>query len=306
LIRVFTNKNKEIRSGFKIAIFTIIYLILSGTVGQLFLSIVYGFASRNNLIQGENFTKRIEKYLYSTDVGVFSLQLIGFITMLLTVFILLRGLESKRFKDIGLISIKEDVKGLGWGLLLGAGSMAVIFIFLLASGNITLKESLRSPNFTTSVLWGIALYIVVSLNEEIMCRGYIQTTLDQMGKPWLSAIITSATFSALHLGNPNVKTMGLVNIFLVGLLFSYMYIRTKSLWMPIGYHFTWNYFQGNVFGFPVSGTTQSKGIYNIEAVNENILTGGSFGPEAGILATVVIIIGAVVVWRATRHKNFMA
>lgn len=306
MIRVFTNKNKEIRSGFKIAIFTIIYLILSGTVGQLFLSIVYGFASRNNLIQGENFTKRIEKYLYSTDVGVFSLQLIGFITMLLTVFILLRGLESKRFKDIGLISIKEDVKGLGWGLLLGAGSMAVIFIFLLASGNITLKESLRSPNFTTSVLWGIALYIVVSLNEEIMCRGYIQTTLDQMGKPWLSAIITSATFSALHLGNPNVKTMGLVNIFLVGLLFSYMYIRTKSLWMPIGYHFTWNYFQGNVFGFPVSGTTQSKGIYNIEAVNENILTGGSFGPEAGILATVVIIIGAVVVWRATRHKNFMA
>ena len=306
MIRVFTNKNKEIRSGFKIAIFTIIYLILSGTVGQLFLSIVYGFASRNNLIQGENFAKRIEKYLYSTDVGVFSLQLIGFITMLLTVFILLRGLESKRFKDIGLISIKEDVKGLGWGLLLGAGSMAVIFIFLLASGNITLKESLRSPNFTTSVLWGIALYIVVSLNEEIMCRGYIQTTLDQMGKPWLSAIITSATFSALHLGNPNVKTMGLVNIFLVGLLFSYMYIRTKSLWMPIGYHFTWNYFQGNVFGFPVSGTTQSKGIYNIEAVNENILTGGSFGPEAGILATVVIIIGAVVVWRATRHKNFMA
>lgn len=304
MIKIFTNKNKELRSGFKLALFTIIYVILSSTLGPVFLTIVHGLASENNLIQGEDLERRIEKYLYSTDVGVFSLQLIGFVAMLLTVIILLRGLEGKQFKDIGFISIKNDVKGLIWGLLLGAGTMTIIFIFLLASGNIQLKESLLKPNLTASTLWGIALYVIVALNEEIMCRGYIQTTLNQMGRPWLSAVITSALFSVLHLGNPNVKILGLLNIFIIGLVFSYMYIRTKSLWMPIGYHFTWNYFQGNVFGFPVSGTTQSKGIYNIGTVNENILTGGSFGPEAGIVATVVIIIGAVIVWRVTKYKNF--
>lgn len=299
LMRLFTNKNKEIRSGFKIALFIILYTILSVTLGSFLLSIIYSIANIRKPIE----SKKVEEYLYSTEVGVLLLQLSGFIVMLISVFIVLRIIENKRFKNIGFNSIKENAKGLLMGLILGAGSMTVIFMVLLISRNITLKESLMNPNFTSNALWGIALYIIVALNEEILCRGYIQTTLNQMGKPWLSAIITSVTFSALHLGNPNVKTIGLLNIFLVGLLFSYMYIKTKSLWMPIGYHFTWNYFQGNVFGFHVSGTTQSKGVYNIEIVRENILTGGSFGPEAGILATIVIMIGVIIVWKLASYKK---
>lgn len=302
--RIFSNKNREIRSGFKIALFFFIYLITSATFGQILIGITYGTIGRNNSIGSQNFNIKVEKYLLNTEVGVFLLQLVGFIAMLIAVIIMLRFIENKRFIDIGFSSINGKGKELIVGLLLGACSMAVIFIVLLLTGNITLKNSLLSPNLSTNALWGIALYIVVALNEEIMCRGYVQTTLNQMRMPWVAAIITSAMFSALHLGNPNVKTIGLFNIFLVGLLFSYMYIKTKSLWMPIGYHFTWNYFQGNVFGFPVSGTTQSKGFYNIAAVKENILTGGSFGPEAGILTTLVIVIGVAVVWRMTKHKNY--
>nr|WP_272509134.1 CPBP family intramembrane glutamic endopeptidase [Clostridium ganghwense] len=180
--------------------------------------------------------------------------------------------------------------------------MTLIFIVLLVTGNISLINSLLKPKFTQNTLWGIFLFIIVAINEETMCRGYILNTLNQMGKPWLSAGISSAVFAALHLGNPNVEFVGILNIFLVGMLFSFMYIRTKSLWMPIGYHLTWNYFQGNVFGFPVSGTSGATGIYRIGELKENILTGGFFGPEAGILATVVLALGFLVVWKIT-DKN---
>ena len=78
-------------------------------------------------------------------------------------------------------------------------------------------------------------------------------------------------FQLAHGTNPNVSVLGLVNIALVGILFAYMFDATKSLWLPIGYHITWNYFQGNVFGFAVSGTTP-HGIYNVSVENGNALT----------------------------------
>lgn len=303
VIRVFFNKNKGIRTVFKISSFAVIYIILSGFMGQILLAIVQKVIGKNSLASPKEIYKEAQKYLYNTQVGMCILQLVGLIVLILTIFILLKFIENKKFKDIGFNSIKEHTKELKWGLILGAVSMIAIFAILLCTGNIILKNSITSPNFTTNALLGIVLFIIVAINEEIMCRGYIQTTLSQTGSEWVAAIATSGIFAILHLGNPNVKSTGLINIFLVGMLFSYMYIRTKSLWMSIGYHFTWNYFQGNVFGFPVSGTTQSKGIYNIISVKENILTGGKFGPEAGILVTIVIAVGIVVVWILTSNRR---
>ena len=96
----------------------------------------------------------------------------------------------------------------------------------------------------------------------------------------------------MHGMNPNVSILGL-NIALVGILFAYMFVATNSLWLPIGYHITWNYFQGNVFGFPVSGTTPN-GIYGVEVVaGRDWLTGGAFGLEGGLMATLLILVGFV-------------
>ena len=115
-------------------------------------------------------------------------------------------------------------------------------------------------------------------------------------------IVSSLIFGVAHLLNPNVAVLGIINIFLVGLLFAYMYDKTKSLWMPIGYHITWNYFQGNVFGFPVSGTTP-HGLYGIDvSMGNNWLTGGSFGLEGGLLATLMIVLGFVVTNLYTKKR----
>jgi membrane protease YdiL (CAAX protease family) len=229
----------------------------------------------------------------NSPVITYLFQAIGIIIMLSTVYMVLKLIDKKRLKDIGLINIKKGLKHLAYGLLFGAISMTLIFIILLLSKNIEVKNSFVHPQFSWSTLTGLILFIFVGLNEELFARGYCMMVLNQTGKRWVPVVVSAIVFSAMHLGNPNVKLLGLFNIFLVGILFAYMVVKTNNIWMAIGYHITWNYFQGNVFGFPVSGL-DSTGLYGIKVINDNLLTGGAFGPEAGILASIVLIAGILV------------
>jgi membrane protease YdiL (CAAX protease family) len=214
-------------------------------------------------------------------------------------------INKKKIAALGLEFNRLNMKDLGFGLFLGGASMALIFIILLLTGQISLKSSLITPDFSIYSLTFLILFIFVGFSEEIFFRGYIMKTMeDRYNSKWLVYVMSSLIFSLFHGMNPNVSIFGLINIGLVGLLFSYMYDVTKSLWMPIGYHITWNYFQGNVFGFPVSGT-DPHGLYEITTEDSaNIFTGGSFGPEGGLLATSLIILGVLAtnVYSKTRYN----
>lgn len=289
--RIFVNRFGQIRSGWKISIvlgisygFQIILGILAGIV-----LIIVSIASGKLNIQSSGFNLDIA----SLSSFNYLFRFIGMLITLLTIYMVLRLIDKKRLKDIGLINIKKGFKHLAYGLLFGAVSMTLIFVILLLTKNIKVTNSFMEPQFSWSTLTGLILFIFVGLNEEIFARGYCMMVLRQTGKKWVPIIVSSAIFSAMHLGNPNVKILGLINIFLVGILFAYMAVKTNNIWMSIGYHITWNYFQGNVFGFSVSGL-DSTGLYGIKVVNDNLLTGGAFGPEAGILASLVLIAGIIV------------
>ena len=97
-------------------------------------------------------------------------------------------------------------------------------------------------------------------------------------------LVPSVIFGLIHLSNPDVTFLSILNIILVGILFSYMFIRSGNLWMCMGYHFTWNTFQGVIYGMPVSGLTV-PGVVKTEFTASNLLNGGMFGIEGGILTT---------------------
>jgi uncharacterized protein len=99
--------------------------------------------------------------------------------------------------------------------------------------------------------------------------------------------VSSVIFAVAHLLNPNVSGFGIVNL-VFAVVASCMYIRSGSLWMPIAYHTTWDYFEGNVFGFPNSGNTMTS-LFPFAHIQSNLLTGGDFGPEGGILVTAVLL-----------------
>lgn len=111
---------------------------------------------------------------------------------------------------------------------------------------------------------------------------------------YLTVAISALMFSALHLGNANASVLGLINIALVGVLFSYMFIKSGNIYMPIGYHITWNFFQGCVWGMNVSGN-ENASLYSIKIVENNIINGGAFGAEGGLAATAVILLGLLFV-----------
>jgi len=213
----------------------------------------------------------------------------GTVGGMLATVLLWRFVNKGTLKELG---FRGSLKDLGFGLLLGAVSIAIIFFVLLASGNVTMLNSFTKPAFSVYALSYLLLFILVGFFEEMFFRGYVMSTMESRGnKKWIIYVVSAIVFSLAHGMNPNVSVLGLVNIALVGILFAYMFDATKSLWLPIGYHITWNYFQGNVFGFAVSGTSPNS-IYNV-SVEDGItwLTGGAFGLEGGLLATLLIILG---------------
>ncbi|GKV56202.1 hypothetical protein NCCP2222_21490 [Sporosarcina sp. NCCP-2222] len=225
----------------------------------------------------------------------------GVLGSILITYIFWRFINKGTLRTLGLKFSNADFL---YGLFLGAVSISIIFILLLSTGNVTLLNSFGSPEFSTYTVAFLILFILVGLSEEMFFRGYVMSTLASRNNPkWVIYVVSAVIFSIAHGMNPNVSLLGLLNILLVGLLFAYMFDVTKSLWLPIGYHMTWNYFQGNVFGFPVSGTTP-HGLYNVSVDTGNDwLTGGAFGLEGGLLATLLIILGFFATRLYVRWKN---
>ncbi|WP_458414448.1 lysostaphin resistance A-like protein [Schinkia sp. CFF1] len=213
-------------------------------------------------------------------------------------------INRRQIVDLGFQFNRLHMKNFVFGLFLGGVSMSIIFAILVFAGFVQLNSSLLVPKFSVYSFIFLILFILVGFSEEIFFRGYIMKTMeDRQNSKWLIYLISALIFSLFHGMNPNVSIFGLLNIGLVGLFFSYMYDVTKSLWMPIGYHITWNYFQGNVFGFPVSGT-DPHGMYTITLQStKEFITGGSFGPEGGLLATIVIVLGVIVTKLYMKNNN---
>lgn len=204
---------------------------------------------------------------------------------------------KKRLGAIGLHGNGTGWKDTFWGLGLGALSMLVIFIILLGTGAIRVGNGWKSPDFSSSNLVYLGIFIIVGFCEEFLFRGYLMKTLEDRGNSrWFIYILSSILFSVAHMGNMEINAIAVLNIFLVGILFAYMFRVTGSLWMPIGFHITWNYTQGIVFGFPVSGNPVDSIYHTQMVVGQELLSGGGFGPEGGILTTILIGLCMMITW----------
>ncbi|OGO80167.1 MAG: hypothetical protein A3K41_03580 [Chloroflexi bacterium RIFOXYD12_FULL_57_15] len=139
-------------------------------------------------------------------------------------------------------------------------------------------------------------------NEELLSRGYHLQTLASGTNLFWGVLLSSAVFGALHLGNPNATWVSAAGIFLAGLFLAYGYLRTGQLWLSIGLHIGWNFFEGVVFGFPVSGLDIYP-LTRIQVQGPEMWTGGAFGPEAGLVILPALLIGAGLIFWYTRNRR---
>ena len=207
-----------------------------------------------------------------------------------------RSLLSLGFSGRG--ALAEYAGGLAGGLLL----FGIPVLLCLLTGTLTLSPASLPP-------WGLFLlflvgFLIQGLSEELLCRSYLMVSLSRGLPPWICVTVNALLFSLLHLGNPNVSVLALVNILLFGLFASLLTLRRGSIWMVAGLHSMWNFAQGNLFGIPVSGlgglpspltATVAEGRW------QSLVNGGSFGLEGGLAVTVALILACgVVLFMPTR------
>ncbi|WLV25911.1 CPBP family intramembrane metalloprotease [Aciduricibacillus chroicocephali] len=286
---MFKNSNGQVRAGWLILFAFIAVFIGQGilTAGGYSLLYLLNAPGTNSSYEGVPFTIA-DLYPWNSFV-IYGGAEIG--TILFTILIWC-FVNKKPLHQLGIKWVGKDAL---FGFLLGTLSISMLFLILFATGLVELRSSLASPSFSIYTLITFLFYILVGVSEEIFFRGYIMSTMQERGNPkWLIYLVSAIIFSLMHGLNPNISVLGIINIALVGLLFAYMFSVTKNLWLPIGYHIAWNYFQGSIFGFAVSGT-EPRSIYDpIVSNNHDWITGGTFGLEGGILTTLILIIGYVV------------
>lgn len=210
---------------------------------------------------------------------------------------LLDRCQDDVWEYIGLPSGRSSAQQTVIGLSIGAVLVTVAVAAMSILGQLSISTDFSGRALARSLLITVLL-IGGALLEEVMFRGYpFQRLVDSIG-PWLAILVFSALFGAVHLGNPNaggIWSWGFFNTIFVGVLFAYAYLRTRTLWLPIGLHFGWNFFLGVVYGLPVSGLRDFSVVVRTSAQGPTLLTGGAYGIEASLTGALAILLGFVLV-----------
>lgn len=187
--------------------------------------------------------------------------------------------------------------------------MTVIFLIELVAGWVAITGTfvtLTSGNgFHPAIIYPIVIFILVGIQEELVGRGYQLTNLAE-GLNWkridprfalvIASVVSAAIFGLAHSTNPHASAISTFNVFLGGIFLAVGFILTGELAIPIGLHIAWNFFQGNVFGFPVSGTAvRATTFISVNQAGPSLWTGGAFGPEAGLLGVGAMVIGCLLI-----------
>ena len=197
-----------------------------------------------------------------------------------------RPITSMGFRKQGMF--KEYGKGLLIGFLMI--SLVVGIEALTGALKITGFGDLSFVSILIILVFMIGFFIQ-SAEEEIMLRGYFLTSLGVNNSIPIAIIVSSFGFSLLHIFNDGFGIISLINIALIGVFFGLYYIQTNNIWGVAAIHGIWNFAQGNIYGIQVSGTNITRTVLKTEAVEgKELINGGAFGAEAGIISTAIIIV----------------
>lgn len=212
-----------------------------------------------------------------------ALAMVGCSAIMLGVYYLAnRIFEGRSPEEISLKKLIPDTaKGLGLGVIY---FMAIILVMLILG----LYKIDSTQFYLAGQVKALFLFLVVAVGEEFIFRAVIFRTIDQRFGFWWAIVVSALVFGFVHIMNDNATWWSSIAIALeAGIMLGLAYKYTNTLWFPIGIHWAWNYTQGNVLGFAVSGTDAGTTIFSSSVSGPDILTGGAFGAEASIIAVII-------------------
>lgn len=253
------------------------------------------------------------------SIAVTTIDLVvGAISTPVAIYLTGRYVDRRWFRDFGLRVNRAWWTDLAFGFVLGGTLMTAIFVIQLALGWITIRGifvvgGVPQWTFPYWFLLSVGSYLIGSVLEELLHRGFLLTNFTEgfqvrpvgaRGAVVVWIALTSGVFAFAHTTAPNVTAISTASIALAGVFLGLGYVLTGELALPIGVHVAWNFFEGNLYGFPISGSTTTS-ILALDQHGPDIVTGGAFGPEAGLLGVSAILIGilATAAWARYHRGN---
>lgn len=288
--KMFMNQGEgRLRAGWRIFIFIVFYLVLSRILNEVSFKVI----------------GRLDRTTWSWWV------VRGFLVIMAStciVWIIRKYLDRKSFLSLGLrldaTAVKDFFAGLGIsGLMIGT-----LFVVFLVSGLLEIKEIGWPSGGFSAVLgilfWLFGIGLAVGWSEELAFRGYLLQNMKEGMGIWRAVLLSCILYGLLHMSNPNSSLLSGVLIAMIGFVRIFGWLRTGQLWLSMGMHAGWNFFQGFVLGFAVSGM-RTESLIEHKISGPGWITGGSFGPEAGILVLPFVVLGLILMygWTAKRENT---
>lgn len=202
-----------------------------------------------------------------------------------------------RWRKLPLSLLGMSLRGRGEDLLAGLGVAVLLYAVGFGTSLLMGTVEIASVQWVPRDLLGTLLFfLLVAVTEEVMLRGFVLGRMLSAGmNRFVALFLSSALFSAMHLFNPNFALLPFVNILLAGCLLGASFLYTRNLCFPVVLHWFWNWLQGPVLGYEVSGMDSGETLLTLRLTGSDLLTGGSFGFEGSLLCTVLLVVGTLAI-----------
>ncbi len=286
---IFLSPNEpRLRAGWRLLVQTILLVILGIAAGMAIIVPI-----------------GLLKIDFDSPLVMLANQVTALFAITASIFLARRFLDKRSIVSLGLKLNRQAL----WDVLIGIGitffQMGLVYGIEITLGWTKFEGYAWQMESGLAVAEGLGVWLVIFLivgwQEELLSRGYHLQSLESGLKTFWAVLISSSVFGVLHLGNPGASWISTLGIVLAGLFLALPYLLTRQLWLSIGLHIGWNFFEGVVFGFQVSGIETFRLLRHTVSGPE-LWTGGAFGPEAGLLVIPAIALGSLLTVVYTRSS----
>ncbi len=292
-----STEEKRLRSGWRLLVQVLLFLI-----GTILLGVPLVFFVV--ILQETSLVARLGDMF--GDLSLVAGAPAQFLATVGSVLLARRFLDRRDIRSLGLGLSHHWFSDLTAGVIIAGPMLGVIFAIEWSLGWLTVDgfgwEGRTASAVAAQIAFLFVIFILVGIAEELMFRGYWLANLQEsLGTRW-ALILSSFAFGLAHAANPGFGSPALIGLLLAGLLFAFAVLRTGNLWLAIGLHIGWNFVEGPILGYQVSGLEMFR-LIEQQVAGPKLLTGGAFGPEAGLLLAPALIVGALLIYGYTLDRS---
>ena len=244
-------------------------------------------------------TFALNAFLSDDAFMLISLYFLVLTTVLVCLYVKL--LEKRRVRTLGFVKKRAVIHYL-LGLLVGFAMFSGAVLICSLTGAVKLNLN-SSVNYLLIAVY-TGGWIIQGMEEEVVCRGFLLTSLSRRYSVVVGVIVNSVAFAAMHLLNPGIGILPFINLTMFGIFASLLFVKTGNIWFCSAIHSIWNCVQGNFYGISVSGNMPMPSIFATTFTSgKELFNGGAFGLEGGLGVTAVLVLGCVILFFVPGNKK---